>query len=422
LYTSLVETHYNVYAYISEEEFNSNYRKIRNSIDQDSLSLLEATNILQQVISVVNNGHTEIDFPGASYASYAYDGGTLFPLEIAFENGQSLIRKNFSNDSEIGIGAEIVSINGVSMIDILDKIYLQISAERTYLKNAKIELYSFPRYYWQIFGPVDQFVVGIRAEGTVRYHEISSINALEEYEMKRSEVMNAEMKLDLFDKTAYLNPGDFSGDEHIYKRFIDSAFTCILDKNANHLIIDLRNNRGGNDAFSDHLVSYIANKPFKWTSKFTVKTSALLKDHTLNFNDTSQTYFKEIVEHRNGEIYEPALYFYQPQPEENRFKGTTYVLVNRQSHSQAAVTAAQIQDYGFGLIVGEETAESPSLFASQFQYELPNTKIAVKVAKGYITRVNGSTHPEGVIPDIQIDDHLLDEKDEILSILLERLQ
>jgi hypothetical protein len=43
------------------------------------------------------------------------------------------------------------------------------------------------------------------------------------------------------------------------------------------------------------------------------------------------------------------------------------------------------------------------------------------VSKGYMVRVNGSTKEEGVIPDIFIKDHLLDEEDEILDGLLERM-
>ena len=96
-------------------------------------------------------------------------------------------------------------------------------------------------------------------------------------------------------------------------------------------------------------------------------------------------------------------------------------MVNRQSYSQSTVTAAQIQDYGFGKIVGEETAEFPNLFASIFNYKLPKTGIAVDVSKGKIKRINGVDDGQGVIPDIHINDHLLDEEDEILKELLKKL-
>ena len=421
LYQSLIDAHYNINAYVGAEAFKKNYEDVKKAINKDSLSLLEATNWLQKVIAAANNGHTEIDFPGASYGKYAYSGGSVFPLEIAFENNKSLIRKNFSLNPNLKVGMEILSINGLSMKEILERIYDQVSAERNYFKNAKIEMYSFPRFYWQVFGKQDVFEVDIRSGDQLTTCTLSAVNLIEGFETKRKEVLNAQRKLSFFEKAAYLNPGDLSGDEKKYQKFIDSSFSQIKVRNTSNLIVDLRNNKGGNNSFSDYLVAYFADKPFKWASNFTLKTSKFLKEHTRKYSDTSQTYFKEILSHKNGESYAPDLDLEQPQEVSKRFTGKVYVLVNRQSHSQAAVTAAQIQDYGFGTIVGEETAEYPSLYASQFQYQLPNTGIPVKVSKGYIVRVNGSTKQEGVIPDIPIRDHLLDEKDEILDGLLARL-
>jgi len=421
LNNSLKDAHYNLYAYTSKEDFSKNYKNIKKSITKDSVTLLQATTIFQKVISAANNGHTEIDFPGASYGTYAYSAGTIFPLEIAFENDKSLIRKNFSNNPDIKIGSEIISINRILMKDILAEIYPQVSAERTYFKNAKIEMYSFPRFYWQVFGKQDNFEIEICTNGTVKKYSIKAINLIKGYEMKRTEVLNAKMKLRFIDKSAYINPGNFSGDEQKYQKFIDSAFVEIKNNHSKNLIIDLRNNAGGNNSFSDYLVSYFANKPFKWNSKLSIKSSKFLKEHTRKHSDTTDNYFKKILSYKNGEIYDVHSDKYQPKEVDKRFTGKVYILVNRQSHSMSAVTAAQIQDYKFGTIVGEETGDYPTLYASQFQYSLPNTGIIVKVSKGQIIRVNGSEKQEGVIPDIIIKDHLLDEEDEILNGLLKIL-
>lgn len=421
LYESLKEAHYDVYAYVTEEKLDSIYHKTRRSIDKNSLSLLEITNIFQQLTSAVNNGHTEIDFPISSYMNYAFQGGTLFPLELAFENNQCFIRKNFSLNPDIKIDSKIISINGKSMDEILSKIHPQISAERTYLKNAKLETYSFPRYYWQVFGQKDSFSVHIQEGESIKTYIIKSVSLIEDYEKKRDEILNAKMSLQFFESAAYINPGDFSGHEATYQSFIDSVFVSVNESKTKNLILDLRNNKGGDNSFSDYLVSYIADKPFKWNAQFTIKTSKFLKEHTRAHNDTTDVYFQNILSHKDGEIYDYTFDEYLPQDKQKRFEGDVYVLVNRQSHSQSAVTAAQIQDYDFGTIVGEETAEFPSLHASQFQYTLPNTGINVKVSKGYIVRVNGSKKLEGVLPDIQIQDHLLDDKDEILERLLDKL-
>ncbi|MEM6299913.1 MAG: S41 family peptidase, partial [Bacteroidota bacterium] len=422
LKNSLEESHYNLYAYTSKEKFNQNYQAIKESIQQDSLSSLTVTSLFQRVISKANVGHTYIDFPVQPYVNYGETGGTLFPLEIAFENGKPLVRKNWSDNEMIKTGAEVISINGKKMEEILSEIYPLISAEQPYFKNAKLELFSFPRYYWQIFGQQDVFEVKVRIGKKIKKYSLESVPVFEGYEDKRSEIFTHEMSLKFLEQSAHLKIGSFGGDEQKYQQFIDSAFIEINKKESKNLIIDLRNHDGGNNSLGDYLVSYFADKPFTWCSEFRLKTSKLLKAHTRSKYDTTATYWKEVLSHKDGEIYNYGFEKYDPQPKEKRFQGEVYVLVNRQSYSQSAVTAAQIQDYGFGTIVGEETGEYPTLYASNYQYTLPNTGIIVHVSKGYMIRVNGSEKQEGVIPDILIKDYLLDEKDEVLEGLLERIR
>lgn len=421
LYNALQDAHYDIYAYTEKEKLDSIYQTINQSLNKDSLNYLEATNALQPLASAIKNGHTEVEFPFQEYINHAYSGGTIFPLEIALENEQALVRKNWSAQ-DIAIGTELIRINGMPMTEILSAITPHLSAERPYFKNAKIELFTLPRLYWQLFGEQDTFEVELREGKTVKTLTLKAIKALDDYEMKRHDILDNSRSLRYYGETAYLHPGQFGGDEPAYRKFIDSAFTDIKVRNSKNLIIDLRNHSGGNDSFGDHLVSYIADKPFKWNNKFTLKTSKFLKEHTRKHFDTTQTYWQEVLKRRNGEIYDYEFEEQQPQPERKRFTGAIYVLVNRQSHSQSAVTAAQIQDHRWATIVGEETGDYPSLYASIFSFHLPNTRIKVNVSKGRIIRVNGSTAEQGVIPDIEIKDHLLDENDEILEGLLEQIR
>ncbi len=425
LRSSLENAHYNLYAFTSKTEFEENFRRVRNSVVEDSLSLKEATGLFQKVIAKANTGHAEIDFPAQAYISYAMNGGTIFPLELAFEDDKVYIRKNFSDNSKINTGSELLSINDEPIKEILEKIYPQLSAERKYFKNAKLEFWSFPRLYWQIFGEQKEFRVELKNEEGTAVHQVSAIEALEGYEYKRKDVFDFPAKLEFFGNTAYLYPGAFSSQqeegEEIFKSFIDSAFAEIRNKAVENLIVDLRYNSGGHDAFSNYLIAHFADEPFRWNSDFSLKTSEFLKAHTRKNNDTTAAYFKAILEHRDGEKYAYDTGAYAPVPLEKRFTGKVFTLVNRQTHSMAAVAAALIQDYGFATIVGEETGEFPSLHASQFSYQLPNTGVLVKVPKGFITRPNGKIEQRGVMPDILIKDHLLDEEDEILKGILHQI-
>ncbi|MDX1315197.1 MAG: S41 family peptidase, partial [Eudoraea sp.] len=278
-----------------------------------------------------------------------------------------------------------------------------------------------PRYYWQAFGEQKNFEVEIFQNGKTNSYTLKAIKAWDDFEMKRDDIVQEDWALKFYSNAAYLRPGNLSGDFENYKGFIDSAFVEIRANKYKNLIVDLRNNGGGDDPFSDYLVSYIADKPFRWNSRYQLKSSLILKEDIRQNKDTTQTFSKWILSLKDGEVSDYDFGYHEAQPKAKRFQGKVYALVNRHSFSQATVAAAQIQDYGFGVIVGEETAEHPNLLASIFAYALPKTKIRVDVSKGKIYRVNGMDDGKGVIPDILIRDHLLDEKDEILEGLLKQI-
>jgi C-terminal processing protease CtpA/Prc len=428
LYSTLEKAHYNLYAYVPKEKIEKVYEEVYHSIGKDSLSQLETYRIFQRLTASANIGHTELDFPIQAYIEYA-PAGSVFPLELAFENGKAFIRENTSDNPAFQSGVEVLSIDGKAIEDIQKQIHLYLAAETSYYKDAKTELYSFPRMYWVAFGQQDEFEVSIKnPEGAIEEHSIKAVPVMHYERQRAGELLNDDHWMEYFGEVAYLHPGPFAqlqkdfGLEE-FRHFIDSAFADLKQKGTEHLIIDLRNNRGGDNAYGEHLISYFADKPFHWYSEFQLKTSEVLKAHTRKHAGSELSdYNKAILEHENGEIYAYDFPAQEAVAEAKRFKGNVYVLVNRLTISMAVVSAAVVQDYNFGTIVGEESGDVPTLYASQFSFPLPNTGIPVKLSKGYIIRPNGDERVKALVPDIKVRDHLLDEKDEILEYTLESLR
>ena len=422
LKNSLEDAHYNLYAYVSREAFAANYDEVVASVDHDSLSNVQAVTLFQRVISAANTGHAEIDFPAADYIAYGRKGGTVFPLEVALEDGTAYVRKNFSANEDIQTGDEILSINGKDIGEIITAIHPQLSAESVYLKNAKLEFWSLPRLYWQLFGEHKIFTVTTRNGQKKSTQTVAAVSLIEGYEIPRSDLLASNPRLTHYDGAAYVNPGNFSGDEVEFRRFIDSAFVSINQAKTEKLIIDLRNNAGGHNDFSDYLLAYLADKPFRWHTDFSLKSSQILKERTRLTADTTDAYFREILDRADGEVYPYRFEPYPPHPAAKRFRGEVYALVNRQTYSMAAVTAAVLKDLGLATIVGEESGDYPTLHAAQFSYPLPNTGVVVKVPKGYMVRAGGGEQARGVLPDVFIRDHLLDDTEEVLTGLLAKLK
>ena len=410
---TLEDAHYDLYAYTPKEEFLAHLEAVKAGVVQESYDLRQCTNIFQSLCSKANNGHTEIPFPGQAYGEYLYGGGSLFPLELAFEEGKALVRRNCSTEPSIAQGAEILSINGQSIETVLEGIYPIVSAERRYFKLAKIELISFPRLYWQAYGEQKEFKIEIRDGEVLSEYTLPAARGIEDFEMRRNEVFYPKLELDFYDAVAYLRSGNFHGPIEAYQKSVDSAFEAIGD--SPYLIIDLRNNLGGDDAHSSYLVSYIADQKYTWTN-FRLKSSATLKKAVRSaWPDTTSAYAKGILGQKNGKQYAHAFEHLDPQPEAQRYKGKVFVMVNRQSHSMATVCAAQIQDYGWATVVGEETGEyAHNLYASQLGFVLPKTGIEAKTSKGFMQRLKGGDSEKGIKPDVLVRDHLLDEVDEVL--------
>jgi hypothetical protein len=427
-YETLQKAHYNLYAHVSKQAYDAAYNDLLASVGKDSLGMLQTTMLMQRLLAIGNVGHSEVDFPAGSYISYATRGGTLFPLELAFEDKKAFVRKSYTPDSSVRAGDEILRIDGKPIRKLKAAIHPYLSAERPYFKDAKLEFWSFPRYYWAVFGEKEAYKVKVKnAAGKRVKHTVPAITVMGYESSRGGEILKSERSFSYYDEVAYLHPGPFSSPdadgEDQFKAFVDSAFAHINASQARYLIVDLRNNAGGHNTFSDHLIAYFADKPFLWFSDFTIRTSAVLKAQTKKKypHAIPDDYTRRILEHPDGETFAYEQTMQEPMPEEKRFKGKVYVLVNRQSYSMAAVSAALIQDYGFAEIVGEETGDTPTLYAAQFTFQLPRTSIEVKVPKGYIVRPNGDKKLSGVMPDHQVRDRLLDEQDEVLHYTLQKL-
>ena len=440
LYSTLEESHYNLFVNTPKEKYDKEYRKIYNSI-KDSLNILEVYRIFQPFVALSKLGHCYCDnsLVGDVYGDYLGKGGTLFPINITVNNNKMMVVDDYSDVKGTTKGDELVSINGKPSKSILDYIYSLLSGEDNYYINTRIDLFTFPRLYWLMNGSCDSFSIQIRNQKNELIHlKISAINAgkYEDLQAGKKQIFNSGRKFKLIDDIAYIQPGPFlntNGDDNLanvksfekgeFLAFIDSAFAAIHKAKSKYLIIDIRDNIGGSSTFSDEMLAYIADKPFKFCSKFSVKTSEITKEYWKQVDDTSLNYLKTpILNVPNGKTFNVAVPEHDFRKDSLRFRGKVYVLINRYSYSQATDVAAQVQDYKFGVLVGEKTSDLTSNYGATHQFELPNTKMAVIYPKAFIIRPNGDTRFEGVTPDIPVKDNIFTDKDEILDYTLDLIK
>lgn len=431
LYETLQASHYDLFAHVPKEAYDREYQRAHDAIDRP-MDDLEAYRILQPFTALAGMAHCNIALPfNAAYVPYVMKEGTVIPFDLTFAGEEAFIWHNYSNESGLAPGTRIIAINGQPVGAVLDGIGRFISGDSPYMQRTNIELTGFPRLYWLAYGEVKKFALTLQQpDGATVQLEMAAVPAMQ-FEQKQATnkpVTDSSRETRFIGEVAYLRPGAFlnnqsaaglaaheSFDKGQFIRFIDAAFHDIHEKKPRSLIIDLRGNPGGDNSFSDPMVAYVANRPFRFCSRFDVRTSQVTKDFWTGVKDPSLADLRAaLLAHPNGERFQADLPHAEPRPEAERFPGRVYVLVDRFTYSNAVTTAALFQDYKFGVLVGQTTADVPTTYAAAHQFNLPHTQLTVMYPKALMVRPSGDASTQGVRPDHEVSDDVFTADDEIL--------
>jgi hypothetical protein len=121
--------------------------------------------------------------------------------------------------------------------------------------------------------------------------------------------------------------------------FIENSFKKIKNRKIKNLIIDVRNNGGGWDDFGFKLFSYLIQKPTRYYDS--LYTSITDIDFLMKHTDKDSTWLKESenVWWKDSKPLPKSVSegLALQQPQQNRFEGNVYVLMNGKSMSTTAV-------------------------------------------------------------------------------------
>lgn len=449
LYQQLQESHFDLYARRPKAEFDALYQHMRKAYDHP-MKLSELQLSFQRFVAFGRVAHARIDEAGLAYEAFRANGGKALPLHIRVHKGRTYVVRNLSGNKRIGAGDQLISLNGKDLGSLLPLLGHTISADTDYLRDTMME-HQFPRLVWQEWGAKQRFKVRIgKADGQQLQTEVQAISRSQaeaalmqqpdQFELswdKREARMIEKFKLDVLpkqNKVAYLRPGPFYNntqgatdpwDNRDFVRFIDGAFRSFNQAGAKQLLIDLRDNPGGDNSFSDVMLAWFADKPFKFCSAFRIKHSqAAVASNAKRLPESeagsiSHQFAAAYAAHQRGAQFDFDIPLTAPRKKE-RFVGKVYLLINRHSYSNTVNVAALAQDYGFARILGEETADLATTYGAMEQFTLPRTGITVGFPKAQIVRPSGDLAARGVTPDIVIETPILaTDQDLVLERALE---
>jgi C-terminal processing protease CtpA/Prc len=211
---------------------------------------------------------------------------------------------------------------------------------------------------------------------------------------------------------------------------LKKAFQELEEKNTRHLIIDLRDNGGGDDAYGKILFQHLIDKPFQYYAHLRMNRSEFsFLEHTNVPPDQGKQLATRLKKNDEGTydlLFHPNLGEQKPIPP--MFKGKVYVLINGNSFSGTGECTSLMHFHQVATFIGEECGAGYYGNTSGFMplLTLPNTQIRVRIPMlRYTMAVSGYPEDRGIIPDYPISptiEDLMNEKDTVMEFTLDLIR
>jgi hypothetical protein len=388
---ALEEGHGGIYWYTSKADMDRTFDRAYRKIDHP-MTDLEFWCLAAPVVAQVKCGHTYIWFQAALRAQdrTSQDRTSIpyLPSVVRVLGGRVYIYQDFINPGSPMEGSEILSINGMSMKKLLKEMRTFVTADGNG-KTARDWRLSITAGFCRRL-----YALGVRSPFRLTYRAPNGkANTIELEGMtqpdweKRWFARNPEPKnvadLNFLDdgKIAVLtirnwyDPVDPAG-KVSFLEFLEQSFSQIQTNGTRSLIVDVRDNPGGADAFGEHLFAYLWDQPFRYYKDI---VSNAREFNFFKYDPAAKLIPAKDVELRaDGKfhhIWHPNLGLQQPlQP---HFDGKVFVLMNGGSFSASTEFLSVLHSHKRATFIGEETGGS--YYGNNSGYavnlELPNSKL-----------------------------------------------
>jgi hypothetical protein len=384
---ALEENHPAVHAFTPKDAFERLSEEQISQIDRP-MTLGEFYRIAAPLVAAVGCGHTALSTP-SGYWQTAPD--RFFPLGLKFIGGRAFVIRGEDPAGPLPAGSEILSIQGRGASEIQKELKALLSSDgtndgwKTSLINA-----VFAQRYALRFGFPEEFVVealppggGKTVEVRLRAVERSKIPANTPGEPRTTSSGDPDLDIEILPgrgSTAVLTIGNFdyyqAQAREKFKGFIDEAFDRIRRAGVRHLILDLRDNSGGDPFCTTHLLGYLEPTPVPYFAR----------------------------------VYPQYELFAKPIPRAaGAFHGKLYVLINGGCFSSTGHFCGLLKYHKIGTLIGTETGGTYECNDARREFELRNTRLRLNVARMTFTAaVKDLPRYRGIIPDVAVEPGIAD--------------
>ena len=412
---------------------------------------------LQKFVALLKDGHSKVE------VDYSTSDAEVYPVAF-FKEKDRWVLANINRmvaDSSV-IGCQVISVNGITMQDIESRAGKLEAGENEFWTNLLFSSHQRFPSYWKALevttGNDYKLDIIVLKEGEEKSFTIYPASKARGYQLSfkpgttpftRKQNEGFYYRTDKDGNYAYLQmntsldyvsvKSEIASYTHFFIRpfalaylkkqkkdarnfglTLQSLFKEINEKKIDNLIIDLRNNTGGDERTGKQLLWYLDEtediKGFttyvnvsdyfrqtvkqdykKYNREYKEKHGSQIPSGEVNLNDEilGHNYFDDIMQKSSPYLLDVSI---------PKFKGKVYVLIGNITFSAAQMLATTIADNKLATMVGHPTGNKPTGQTGSSLLKLPHTKKVVTLSYMLMERPDHSKNKErSLFPDIEIN-------------------
>jgi len=418
---------------VPKKDFDYCVERIKSGLGEQ-VSRKDFSASIMELLAMLRDDHTNLgSFP--DFVEYVKSGGKVLPLQLMYKDGDFIVM-NVEDANEPGAlktDVRLVEIDDKPLNSFIERYRRYISANTDYFKDILIAM-RFAMYLWYFEGHRDSFRIKMEDEKGLSHTKMVE-NVSANIEIKKKKVKAKDMFAYRFYKNgsvcffSALSFNSLNEDltENIWVRkrlikILNNLKSDMKKRKSSILIVDIRNNGGGDTYYGVELLKRTSSRPFKKPERHIRNSRAARKAYIINGLEKNWIpaflHLENIIDFnlyglkaKDFEI--EGQYWYSKQqltkPLADSWDGRLVVLVNGLTGSAAAEFASIVKDNQLGIIVGKETGGRASFYGGSVPLILPNSGLICYLSTEKVTRPGGFDDGRGILPDFELDVTLEDD-------------
>ena len=167
------KAHGGIYRYSSKEQMDAAFDRVEDKLNRP-MTELEFFRTLAPLIDLIHDAHTSLR-PSAATLKYIGKTAKVFPLDVRYIDGRAFVEKNLGPNKAIPLASEILSINGVPMKEITERVLTVKSADGlNRIPKYEVANVNFWINYFEMVDDSEVFSIKVRNPRTGKTEQYST--------------------------------------------------------------------------------------------------------------------------------------------------------------------------------------------------------------------------------------------------------